>query len=227
MLAAEPVEEKPDAKLETKAETKPEEKKPEAEKSVEGEKKPEIEAPLPTYEAFKLPENFKADDKALGEFSGLLGQLEIAKGDHKATQEVGQKLIDLFTSKLGEATTQMTDYYAQVHQQQVKGWQEELQKDPVLGGSGDRTVLEKNTREMARFLAKNAGTKEEVTAFRALMTQTGVGDAPALVRVINNLKAKIDRYENESAKMLPGTKPVPSVSADPGKGIMQKLYGKK
>ena len=218
LLAAEPVKE-----AEKTPEAKPDDKKP-----VDGEVKPEVKTELapepPKYEAFKLPEGFKADEKVMGEFTGLLGQLEVAKGDHAATQEVGQKLVDLFHSKLGEATQGMTDYYKQLWEKQKSDDFTALQKDPILGG--DAKAIETTARSMANRLAAYGGTKEEVTQFRKDVQARGVDNLPSVARVINNLLNKIDSYEKESSNMLPGTKPAPT-STHPGKNILQTMYGKK
>lgn len=222
LLAAEPVKEA--EKSEVKVEEKKVEAKTEEKKPAEGEAKPEVAPEAPKYEAWKLPEGFKADEKTLGEFSGLLGQLEIAKGDHASTQEVGQKLVDLFHSKLGEVTQGMTDFYKQEWEKQKSNDFAALQKDPVLGG--DSKAIEATARNMANRLAAYGGTKEEVTNFRKDVQARGVDNLPSVARVINNLLNKIDSYENESSKMLPGTKPAISQS-HPGKNILQTMYGKK
>lgn len=228
LLAAEPTAEiKPEVIPEVKpeaTEAKPEEKKPEAE--VKPETKEGEQPSVPTYEAFKLPENTKVDEKAMGEFTGLLGQLESAKGDHKATQEVGQKLVDLFTSKMGEATQQMTDYYVTLHNQDKQKMAEELKKDPYFGAGGDATAQTRIKLELAGFLNKNV-PKEDLNNFRKFVDEKGIGDSLAVAKLINHLKAKIDRYETEGAKMLPGTKPQSAAPSHPGKGILQKMYGQK
>lgn len=211
---------------ETAPEVKPEtEAKPDAE--VKPEPAPEqVDAPLPTYEAFKLPEHFKADEKSLGEFNGLLGQLELAKGDHTKTQELGQKLIDAHTAQLTTAMQQMQDYYVSLHNQEKQRLADELKKDAVFGANGDATGQTKIKLEMKSFLQRNI-PKEELAAFGKFVDEKGIGDALPVARLINTLKQKIDRYENEAARMLPGTKPQPSAPSHPGKGIIGKLYGTK
>lgn len=238
LLGTEPTEEvKPEVKPEAKTEAKPEdkkveEKKPEGEKSAEGEKTPEAEVKpegeqveLPKYEAFKLPEGFETDEKAMGEFTGLLGQLELAKGDHVKTQEVGQKMTDMFIAEMGKHTQRLTDFYKMTWEKQKATDFETLQKDAVFGG--DAPKMEKNARELANFLARSGGSKEEVTAFRKFVQERGVDNALPIIRVMNNLKSKIDMYEKENTKMLPGTKPGTSTSNAPGKNILGNLYGKK
>lgn len=240
-LASEPVKE-PETKTEAKVEEKKiEEKKVEAEKKPEADKKPEEKAPsteaekadkpegeqpeLPKFEAFKVPETIKADEKIMGEVSSLLGQLELAKGDHKATQEIGQKLVDTAVKVVEQTVRDMTDYFKQVWEDQKNNDFKALEADKILGG--DRKAMEANARALSTFLQKHGGSKEEVAAFRKFVQERGVDNSLPLVRIMNNLKAKVERYETESAKIVPGNKPQSNVSAHPGRGIMQKLYGKK
>lgn len=226
---------KPEAKVETKAEekkpeVKPEEKKPET--KVE-EKKPEekpaaAETPVaPVYEPFKLPETFKVDEKAMGEFTGLLGQLELAKGDHKATQEIGQKMADLYAANMEQALKTQQEYFVQLHNKNIQTMQDELKKDPYFGANGDQAGQIKVKMEIAGFLQRNI-PKEDLTAFRNFVEEKGIGDALPLAKVINTLKQKIDKYETESANMVPGTKPAPTkaaVGSQSIKGMQQTLYG--
>lgn len=212
---------------EVKAEVKPEDKKPEA--KTDG-KPAEVraEAPvIPTYEPFKLPEEFKADEKAMGEFAGLLGQIELAKGDHKATQELGQKLADLYASNVQQALKTQQEYFVQLHNQNIQKAQDELKKDPYFGANGDQAGQIKVKMELAGFLQRNV-PKEDLNAFRSFVEEKGIGDSLPLAKLINTLKQKIDKYETESAKMLPGTKPAPTkvpVGQQSIRGMQQTMYG--
>ena len=217
LLAAEPpVEAKAEVKPETKVEAKPEEKKPEAKAE-------------PTYEPFKLPDTFKGDEKTMGELSGLLGKLELAKGDHKATQEIGQKIVDLGAAQITTALQKQQEYFVSLHNQNKQAMSDELKKDPYFGANGDAGGQVKVKMELASFLQRNV-PKPELTAFRNFVEEKGIGDSLALAKVINTLKQKIDKYENESAKMLPGTKPAPTkapVGTQSVKGMQAIMYGKQ
>lgn len=238
LLGAEAEEPKPGSEEAAKTDEKTEEKKPEEAKeeakaeTKEGDKPAEgdvkdatADAAPPTFEAFKLPESFKADDKALSEFTGLLGKLESAKGDHKSVQEVGQQMVDMYIAEVSKATQNMTDYFVSIHNKQVQDEFDALKKDPAIGG-GDDNKFQKYQRDLVNFIASHGGSKEEVTAFRKFVDERGVANAKPLVQLLSNLKSKIEGYEKESSNMLPGTKPASSKPV-PGKGIMQALYGKK
>ena len=230
LLAAEPpVDAKAEVKPETKVEAKPEEKKPEAKAEEKPAEVKTEEAPLPTYEPCKLPDTFKGDEKTMGDLAGLLGKLELAKGDHKATQEIGQKIVDLGTAQITTALQKQQEYFVSLHNQNKQAMSDELKKDPYFGANGDAGGQVKVKMELASFLQRNV-PKPELTAFRNFVEEKGIGDSLALAKVINTLKQKIDKYENESAKMLPGTKPAPTkapVGTQSVKGMQAIMYGKQ
>lgn len=239
LLGAEPPvevkDEKPviDKKPEAKADDKKTGEKPAEVKPVDG-VKPEAnklevtEIVSPTYEPFVVTEGIgaglKPDEKVMNEFSGLLGKLETAKSDHKEFQNIGQQLVDLYVGRTNEALKAQTDYYVALHEKQKTNEFEALRQDPVIGKGGDGEAFNAYKRDMANFLAANGGTKEEVVNFRKFVDERGVANALPLVRILHNLKSKIERYESEGSKMLPGTKPAPS-KPPVGKGIMNALYG--
>jgi hypothetical protein len=226
LLAAEsPIETKTEVKPEVKDEAKPEEKKPEVKADEKPAEPKTVEIEVPKFEAFKLPEGFTADEKVMGEFTGLLGKLEVSKGDHKATQEVGQQLVDLFTARLTEATKFQNESNIAFWEKTKQNRVDELKKDPYFGAGGDTTKQTQLQMEMAGFLQRNI-PKAELQEFRKFAVENGIDNALPVARLINTLKQKIDKYENETGKMLPGTKPAPSKPVV-GKGILTTLYGKQ
>lgn len=201
-----------DAAPETKheAEAKPEEKAP-----VETPPEAAPEVVLPTYEEFKLPENYSADKEAIGEFSKLLGELEVAAGklDHAGYQEVGQKLIDLGTKNVQASIERLNEYYANFHENQKKEWFESFKKDPDMGGE----KLQGTVSELRKAVEQYGGTPEQVAEFRQIMKDTGVGNHPALSRLLYNMQQKINKYETESDngnggnnRIVPASKPAPT-----------------
>lgn len=219
LLSAEPTSEPaktetPDAPKveEVKTEVKPEGDKPTAEQPV-----------LPTYEPFKVAEGSKIDEKVLGEFTGFLGKLELAKGDHKATQEIGQSLVEFYQTNVANVLKAQNDYFVSLHEQQKSKDIEALRNDPVISGKGDDKVLTKNMQDIVNSLNRHGGSKEEMTQFRQTLQERGVEGSLPIARVLKNLTDKINRYENESSKMLPGAKP--AMNKPPvGKGILNSLY---
>ncbi len=222
LLSAEPTPEP--AKVETPAPDAPKAEEVKTEVKPEGDK-PATEQPiLPTYEPFKVAEGSKIDEKVLGEFTGLLGKLELAKGDHKATQEIGQSLVEFYQTNVANVLKAQTDYFVSLHEQQKSKDIEALRNDPVIGGKGDDKILTKNMQDIVNSLNRHGGSKEEMTQFRQYLQDRGVEGALPIARVLKNLTDKIARYENESSKMLPGAKP--AMNKPPvGKGILNSLYG--
>lgn len=210
-------------------EAKPEGDKPEAEKPAEEgkpEEAPPAEGVLPVFEAFKLPEGFTADEKALGEFNKMLGELEISgKPDHLKMQEFGQKAVEMAAQQIQANAKAVTDYYISLHEKTVADEFEALRKDPLIG-NGDEKTFEKYGRDMANFLQRNGGTKQEVSAFRKYVDERGVGNSLPIARLLANLKAKIDKYETEKSSIVVGTKPETERS-NPGRGFVKALYGGK
>lgn len=189
---------KEEVKVETKVDAKPETKAD----------APQIE--LPTYEAFKLPENVSLDKEPLDAFSRILGEIETGKLDHAGMQAKGQALIDLAAKATTDSINRLNDYYVNIHETQKKDWHEASYKDAELGNGND-----KDFREMAGRLNDSiygfAGTAEQQKEFRTLMKDTGVGNHPSLLRMLNNMQKKIDTYTKEKQNtIVPAAAPAPS-----------------
>lgn len=195
----------------------------EGEKPAEGDKAPDTAAELPKFEPLTLPDGFQADEKAMGEFTTMLGELELAKGDHVKMQEFGQKAIEMVAAQMQAQSQKVTDYYVSLFNRTKAEEFEALRNDPLIG-NGDEKQFETFGKEMANFLQKNGGTKEEVTAFRKYVDERGVANGLPIVRVLQNLKNSIEKYQKEASPIVTGTKPATEKSG-PGKGIMTALYG--
>lgn len=206
-------------KTETPAEIKPEvkeEAKPTTETPVEGEAAKATEAPvLPTYEDFKLPDGINLDKEQVSEFSKLLGEIESGKLDHAGFQEKGQQLIDLATKATSESITRLNDYYVQFHENQKKEWFESFKKDPEMGGEN----LDKTVSTLREAVESYGGDEKQIAEFRSVMKETGVGNHPAVIRILNNMAEKIAKYTTEgdtagAQRMIPGRAPAPSKVKD-------------
>ncbi len=202
---------------EAKTETPPVEiKKEEGAQSAEP-------APLPTYEAFTLPENVKFEDAKLGEFTKMLGEFETGtKADHAAVQKFGQQLVDRHVAEVQNVVKGLNDYYANAFEKQKSEWKDALLKDPELGGNRLNTVA----KEIADTLASTS-SKEEHDAFRSYLSQSGIANNLAVGRPIYNLVKEITRlrtkYESEAGtKPLAGAKPATQPISK-----LEKRYGKR
>lgn len=219
-------------KTETKTDTKPEEKtddkkieakadeKPADEKSAEGDKKPDGEkkeeasqsdepAPLPSYDAWVFPEGVEADPAKVAAFNTLFGEFEsTTKVEHAEMQKLGQKLVDFNISQMRELQQAYTDKW----NQDKKDWFDSFQKDPEIGGNRAETT----TRSVRQFVETFGGNDEQKTELRNFLKTTGVGNHPALIRLIAN--ASLVKREGTPVPAQKG--PAPSVSK------VEKRYGK-
>lgn len=184
------------------------------------EAKPAEAVVLPTYEPFKLPEGMTPNE-SLDNFTKELAAFEASKPTHEQFQAFGQKIVDQHTAALKA----QIDYFVKLNEKQKADDLESLRKDPIIGKNGDPEAFKQFGTQFVNRIAKNGGTKEEVTAFRNFAKERSIDNAAPIVRVINNLLNKIDRYENEASKMLPGTKPAASAPSAPGKNMIAKMYG--
>jgi hypothetical protein len=196
---------------------KPEDKKDEAPKDGEQKKEDGSQsadpAPQPTYEAFKLEDGFTVDDAKLGEFTGLLAEMELAKGDHTKVQETGQKLVDRHIAEVKSVLQRQNEFYLNAFEKQKTDWLTAFEKDPEIGGNQQET-----SKEAARnFISQHAGTPEQQKEFRDLMQTTGVGNHPAMIRLL---------AKAQKSMTLEGS-PVPAQNLSTAqKSKVEKRYGK-
>lgn len=229
VLGAEKPAEKP-------AEAKPADAK-EGDKKTEGEAKPEVKkeessqsadpAPLPTYEDFTLPEGFALNKESpeLGKFTNALGEFEAKiKADpvsiHTAFQELGQKLVEQHVTQVQNTSQKIEAAYNEVWKNQTKDWYEKFAADPEIGGN------QRDTSEDAAIgiISRCGGKPEQVKELREMMEKTGVGNHPALIRLLVNTDKLLRQYESEDGvNMLGAPKPTNLTN----KSKLEKLYGSK
>lgn len=206
-----------------KEEPKPEAVKPEEPKKDEipaeaekpAEKKEEAsqseEAPLPTYEEFKVPEGITLEKEQIGKFTEMLAEFEKTKPDHAAFQSFGQKLVDTHIAEMQAMAKKVEDSYRDAWETQRKEWKESFEKDPEIGGNRQITTV-----NAARdFISTFGGTDAQQAEFRNLMETTGLGNHPAVIRILAN--AMIAKPE---PKALAAVKPIPQVQSK-----IAKRYG--
>lgn len=206
------------------AQTKPvDEKKPatEAEKSTEVKtdesKQSDEPAPLPTYEQFTLPENVKLDDVKLGEFTKELGEFETSLGKlkpeemHKSMQDFGQKLLNRYITETQETFARLQEYQQTQWEKTKNDWKESFIKDPDIGGNRQQTTL--NTA--LEFIRTHGGNEDQQKEFHSLMDTTGVGNHPAMIRMMSNAMQTF-----REGKPLPAQKPAPTNTSK-----VQRRYG--
>lgn len=197
----------------TKAEVKPDADTV----KTESEKPEKVEFPI--YEEFKLPENVAMEKEPMEAFTKLIGEIEIGKLDHAAFQEKGQALVDMHIKGVQNSIDRLNDYYVKLHEKQKSDWFDSFKKDPELGGNEEKVAA--TVGAVRDAIVNFGGDAKQVQEFRDVMTSTGVGSHPAVIRLINNMAAQIQKYTTESDngnggsnRMVPASRPAPSKVKD-------------
>lgn len=184
---------------------------------VEGEPKTEGQseepAPLPVYEAFKVPEGVTLDNERVKNFTGILADLETkSKADHALVQEFGQKAVDFHVSELQKTVEDYTQSLQTYWEKQKTDWKDAFLKDPEIGGNRFQTTVD----SARTFIRTHGGTADQQTEFRNLMETSGLGNHPAMIRLLANAGQTMSE-----GRPLAATKPVQQVRSK-----TQTLYGK-
>lgn len=169
-------------------------------------------APSPEYEAFTLPEGLTFEDDKIKEFTKDLGEFEgLAKADHAEVQKFGQKLVDRHIAEVQETVKRLNEHYTKAWEKQKNDWKESFVKDPEIGGNQQDTTV----KAALEFIRTHGGTDSHQKEFRDLMETTGIGNHPAMIRMLANaMKA------NREGGPLPAAKPVPEATSK-----VSKRYG--
>lgn len=166
-------------------------KKPDGEgKPAEGEKKPET-VETAKYEPFTLPEGLTADEPTIAKFSEIVG------GPEKLNQETAQKLVDLYSERMGAFAQHLASEQHRIFAETRAVWVETIKADPILGGAGHQTALQAAAR-MRDLLVP----EEHRAEFADFMRVTGAGDHPAMFRLLHNAARLFDE---------PAAPPIPAV----------------
>lgn len=197
---------------ESKKDVKAEAEKPVEQKKEDGDQS-DKPAPLPTYEAFKLPEGLNFDKDRFETFTKELGEFEMdSKADHAKLQAFGQKLVDRHIAETQDAMKRMNEYYASSFEKQKSEWKDAFEKDPEIGGNRRDTTV----RAALEFVRTHGGDEGQQKEFAELMNKTGVGNHPALIRLL----AKANTALREGSP-LPAPKPASSPASK-----VERRYGK-
>lgn len=185
---------------------------------VEGEKKEGDQsaepAPLPSYDAFTLPEGFTVEQERIETFTKLLGEFEtVTKADHAEMQKFGQQLMDRHIAEVQSAVDAVQKSYAEHWTKTKNEWRDSFMKDPEIGGNRYETTI----NSAVEFIHTHGGNEQQQTEFRKLMDDTGLGNHPALIRMFANANAHY-----QEGRPLPAQSPIPAP-----KSKLQAFYGKR
>lgn len=169
-------------------------------------------APLPTFDAFKLPEGMAFDQERIGEFTGLLGQFESkTKADHAEVQALGQQLLDRHVSEVQGAIESLNKAYMEKWAEQKVAWKDQFLQDPEIGGNRFQTTVDSANS----FIRTHGGTEAQQAEFRALMESSGLGNHPAMIRILAKAGASMSE-----GRPLAAQAPAPAP-----KSKVETLYG--
>lgn len=195
-------------------------KKTGEEKSVEGEEKPsektqsEEKAPeevtLPEYEAFTLPEGVTLEADKLGEFTKELAEFEVkTKASHEEVQALGQKMVDKYIAEQQRYIQSLT----QAWEKQKTDWKDSFLKDPEFTNRTN-TVLNSAIDAINIY----AGDAKQQDEFRGLMESSGIGNHPAMIRLLSNIML---------AKAEPRPLAAPQIASTVKGSKIERMYGAK
>lgn len=154
---------------------------------------PVAPVPAPVYEAFKLPENVQLDEAQVGSFKEMLGKFETEhKADHAAMQALGQQMVDFYIAE----QTRQEQAQIETWNRTIDGWKDQFIKDPELGGNRKDTTI----ANCGAMIEQYGGNADQITELRNAFRVTGMGNHPAMIRLLNNV-----------AKVLSEGQPVPAI----------------
>lgn len=151
-------------------------------------------APPPVFE-FVLPEGVTEASERMAEFKSLLGDVTLkSRAEAEVMKEFGQKLVDMHTAELRTAvqmTQQMVaQQYAETQNATRQAWKEAFLNDPEIGGNRQDTTVNSALMAVRNYVTTStdpAVAQRHMAEFKDLMETTGVGDHPALIRLLSNV----------------------------------------
>lgn len=166
----------------------------------------------PVYSAFTLPEGVSFDSERTTQFTSILGDLELTgKVDHALMQGAGQKLVDFHLNEVQRQVQDLSKQWTTQWEKTKNDWKESFLADPDIGG----TKFQATVDSAVNFIKVHGGTPEQQTEFRNLMETSGLGNHPAMIRLLANA----GRAYKEGQPLAAQT-PV-----SPAKSKMSTLYG--
>lgn len=197
-----PTEPKPEAKADPEAKPEGEAAKKDGTADPETKDATATEPPAPIkYEAFKLPDNVKLDDKKFGQFQEVAGKGQVP-------QDVAQNLLDLYIAERQQDVVSARAEQRRVWDQLNDTWKTELRNDPVLGGNRLETTL-----SLAKAVVEEYLPAAEVGEYMAHMRNNGMGNFKLHVKLLHNIGKALNVFEDG---IVPARPQSPKASKGPG-----------
>jgi hypothetical protein len=149
----------------------------------------EADADLPEYE-FTMPEGFDdLDADAMAAATPLLRE-------HKVSQETAQKLVNIVAETVQRQVVRVQQELADRREKQATDWLAEMQADKGFGGA----AFDRNAAAVRGVIERfgdtdpavvypeghpNAGKPIPGGAVKKLLSEAGIGNAPAIIRMLH------------------------------------------
>ena len=161
------------------------------------------QAPAPLkYEAFKVPDGIKLDDKELGKFTEIVGSRQLP-------QEDAQRLVDLYVEERKADVSRVRQEQRETWNTLNDTWKTELRNNPDLGGNRLETSL-----SMAKAVVEEFLTPEQARIYLAHTTNNGMGNFIEQVRLLHNIGKALNIFEDG---IVPANPLAPKMPKGPGK----------
>jgi len=159
------------------------------------------------------------DPERMGQFTDLLGtstvDLELAarSGDRAAvaaaSQQLGQKLIDFHVAEIKTAAERVADQQWEVFNRTQTEWKKAFAEDPEIGGNRIETTLAECGSIIEQFGGKvdpqtGMANPEQVAELRKVLSATGAGNHPAVIRWVHNVARALGE-----GRPVPAPRPAP------------------
>ncbi len=154
-------------------------------------------APAIVYE-FTWPEGVEPlPAEELAPFTGILGEAKVAP-------EVGQKLLDLYQAESAKLVERINKQSETVWNETRREWVDAIRNDPELGGNRFQATI----TSCRQLINQYGGSDEQKAELYQAFNLTGMGDNPAMMRLVHNVSKAL----LEQARPVTAAKPVPQAT---------------
>lgn len=163
----------------------------------------EAQPPAPIhYEAFKLPDGIKLDDKEMAKFTEVAGKAQIP-------QDVAQSLVDLYVEERKSDLARAEQYQRDTWNKLNDSWKGDARKDPQIGGNRLETALARGKAVLEEY----GGSPEQVKELLAHTSNNGMGNFPGFLRFLDNVAEALNIFEDSA---VGETRPATKAAKGPG-----------
>lgn len=152
-----------------------------------------VPAEAPSAETPEITYDLKFAE-ALAPSPDLVGAFTDTFKAHKLAPEAAQAVVDLLPKGLEAAQAVFQQTLEKQHAEQIKAWEDQARADPDMGGAKFDATLAAAQSALGRF-----GDDD----LKAVLTSTGIGSHPAVIRLF----ARINKEISEGTHVAGGPSP--------------------